>query len=283
MKKLTTLVSVLALSASVAAPFAAFADTVNVSADVSGGHAKTGLGTKLEMHMTPKTDDSQKPDRMGKGQDRGDAMIEARLSSLGALKARISGAKRLSDSDKAALEASIDTTIADLTALKAQIASDTSTTTLKGDVESIKKTYRVYALVMPRAAIEAAADRIDTITAEMDTFGTKLQARISDMKSQGLDTTAAESAYADYTAKVSLAKTDAQAAVTAVASLSSDQGDQATFTANVAALKSARDQIKAAEAALKAARADAATIMGTVKGHGKDKTEVTASSTTTVQ
>ena len=107
--------------------------------------------------------------------------------------------------------------------LQAQIAADeNSSTSLKADVQSITRSYRIYMSVVPQADIEAAADRAMTIDANLVTIGTKLQARVSALGSSAPATVI--SAMADYNAKVADANTQAQTAVSEVSGLTPDQG-----------------------------------------------------------
>lgn len=208
----------------------------------------------------------------GKGVDpakiqvKGAEKIDERIARMKAQIARVNDMERLSDEQKAAITADLTAQIAALTELKGKIANETSTTTLKELTQSITKSYRVYAVTMPKAAITAAADRIMTVVGQMESFSTKLSARIDAAKAAGTDVAAAETAYADFTAKVADAKLQAQAAANLVAGLQADNGDTAVQASNAETLKSAKAKIDAAQADLKAARADIGTILKAVKG-----------------
>lgn len=299
----TTAVAALML----AAPFAAFADDANVStsADVNvmnalqshikvqgGGHATIGNvhyyqdGNEISsttfrgedrphMASTTRKDDAPK----GNGamvRDHGEASIDARIANLTKLVARLDEAKRLTTDAKTSLTAMLNSQIDALKALKVKIETE-GTTTLKDDVHSVTTDFRIYALVMPKAAITAAADRIMTITGQMETLADKIKARIDAASSAGTDVTTSQTAYADFTAKIADAKVQAQAAVSLVANLSVDEGDKTKLEANTAALKSAKAKIDAAQADLKAARADIGTILKNIKGKGEVKAEASAS------
>ena len=145
------------------------------------------------------------------------------------------------------------------------------------DLKTIAPDYRTYLLTLPRTAVVAAADRALTIASEMDTIGAKLQARITAAQNAGANVSSAQSAYADYQAKVADAKVQAQAALDLVLNLQPDQGNATVRASNTAALKSARTKLQAATADLKAARKDMQAITQVVKGKG-----VNAAASTTV-
>lgn len=238
-----------------------------------GNGEHNASSTKPEMHRGM---GSTTP-TMGNGmQMRGEAEIDARIGSLTKMITRLGDAARLSPEAKASITAELNAQITALTNLRDQIATAT-TTTLKGDVQSVTKDFRIYALVMPKAAINAAADRIMTIAAQMETLSGKITTRISAAQAAGTDVTAATAAHSDFDLKVADAKTQAQAAVSEVANLSVDAGATTTLAANTAALKDAKAKIDAAQADLKAARKDVETILKSIKGKGEVQATTTAS------
>jgi hypothetical protein len=209
---------------------------------------------------------------------RAPADIDRRIASLTKLETRINAMVRVSDATKASLKATIDAQIKVLTDLKAKIAADTDEATLKADMQSITKAYRIYMLVMPQGTILAAADRVSTTVDLMTTLDTKLDARISDAATAGKDVSALTSASIDLKAKLEIAKTDAASAVTLSASLKPDNGDATIMASNKKAMEDARAKIKSAQDALKAARKDAETIVKglrdfNIKVEGSLKTE----------
>lgn len=192
------------------------------------------------------------------------AEITSRVTHLQAQIERINKMERLSADQKASIVVELNAQIASLTTLKAKIAADTDLATLREDMKSITKAYRVYAVTMPKAAIIAAADRIMTVSAQMDTISIKLSERVAAATS-----TIATTALADFKIKVADAKVQAQAAVSLVSALVADNGDAAIAASNQAALKSAKAKIDAGQADLKAARKDMETIMKAVRGKGE--------------
>lgn len=224
---------------------------------------------KLEHASTTQLKREQKTeDRLESGKERGDNGIERRLKSLDELSKRISEMKYLSADQKADILAAITAQRNELTTLQVKIASDTSTTTLKADLESVSKAHRTYRLVIPTTAITAAAGRVTTIVTQMEVFGTKIEARIAAIKADGQDASKAEAAYADFKAKIADAKAQADAAASLVANLTPDNGDETVAATNNTALKSAKAKIETAQADLKAARKDIGVILQGVKGLG---------------
>lgn len=235
--------------------FAQVGATVNVNAS-----ANITTGSSTKPHGTRETPEQ----RMQGMQDRGGKEIDARITSLNNLLTRIQAMKNVSDAQKASFAASIQAEITTLTNLKIQIGGDTSTTTLKSDVQSITKAYRIYALVMPQTAIAAAADRVGTIAGMLTTVSGKLQSRLA------ADATLSANAslqadLTDMNAKIADANVQAQAAVSEVASLKPDNGDKTIMASNTAALKDARTKLQAATKDLQAARKDAQTIIQALK------------------
>ncbi|MDB5189996.1 MAG: hypothetical protein JWN49_322 [Parcubacteria group bacterium] len=198
---------------------------------------------------------------------RADASIDARMNALQKLSDRIDGAKRLSDGMKTSLSATLAAQIQELTDLKAKIGNDTSTSSMRDDAGKIRPEFRTYALVLPKTAITAGSDRVLTIATQMDIIGAKLNTRINEAAaSSTVNVSAAQTAYADYIAKVADAKVQANAAAALVVNLAPDNGDKTIFASNSAALKSAAAKLKVAQQDLKAARADIGTILKVIKG-----------------
>lgn len=196
---------------------------------------------------------------------RSDTAITQRINSLNALVSRVNAMKKLSDTEKSSLATSLQNEASQLATLKTTIDADTVASTLKTDMQSITKSYRIYMLVMPQATIAAASDRVLTIVDTMNAVVTKLQTRISQLPS-GTDLTSIQSAMSDIAAKLSDATTQANAAVSEISSLVPDQGNTAAAAANTAALKDARSKIRVATSDLVAARKDMGTIVQDIKG-----------------
>ncbi len=202
--------------------------------------------------------------------ERANAAIEKRVNDLTTLIQRIAGMKHVSDATKATITTALQADITALNNLKTKIASD-SATELRTDLKSITGSYRVYALVMPETRILVAADKAVSIADMMIAMNVKLQTRVTAAATAGKDMSAITAAQTDLTAKLADAKTQAQNAISMVAGLTPDNGDQTKLHANEAALKTARTDIQAAQKDLEAARADLHTIIKALKEFGMNK------------
>ncbi|KND49237.1 MAG: hypothetical protein AB203_02475 [Parcubacteria bacterium C7867-008] len=202
-----------------------------------------------------------------------DTGVDMRIQKLNDVLIRLDKTERLSDSARASIKASVTGQIQSLKDVKVKIQAN-STSTVKDKMNTTNHPFRAAALVLPKAAITAAADRIMTIAGQMEAFSAKIDARITAASTAGTDVTAARAALTDFNAKVADAKVQAQAAITLIATVSADkEADETTFKANVAALKEARTKIDAAQADLKAAREDIGKILKSIKGKGEVKAE----------
>ena len=290
---LTTSALTLALLISGAAP--ALADesvqtntdgtvTVTASAEVKDDHGDFpgarflgGLRTRLNgddqgEHVNASSSDERKANReenrIQKGQEKGTSAIDKRIESLVNLKNRLATIKLLDATALATISANLDAEIAKLQALKVQIQSDTSTSTLKDDVKTITQGLRIFAVVEPKARIAASASRINAVVTQMTALSAKLQTRIDAAKTAGTDTTAAVAALADLQVKIADAKVQADAAVALTANLAPDNGDANVRASNLQALKDAKAKLVLAQKDLADARHDAGAIRGDVKGSG---------------
>ena len=126
--------------------------------------------------------------------------IANRIKALNALETRVNAMQRLSSSEKASLSSQIQAQITAMTDLQSQIAtdqSDNNTSSLKTDIQSIAKSYRIYMLIIPQGALAAAADRVLAIANAMTTLSATLQTRITQAQSAGADMSSSISALAD--------------------------------------------------------------------------------------
>lgn len=233
----------------------------------------TGINTPAAAptaDATPKIDKTAKTDeaKIADFIKRADQEITRRITALNSLSTRVSAMVKISDAQKTNLNAMIQDQITTLGTLKTKIDADTDLATVRTDVQSITKSYRIFMLVVPRGFITAAADRIITITDQMTTLNTKLQTRIGDAKSAGKDTSAIDKLITDYTTKIGDAKTQAQSALSGISGLAPDNGDKTLMASNTAALKDAKTKIEAAQKDVLAAQKDAKTIAKDLKALG---------------
>lgn len=290
-KTLITGITAVALSA---APAFAFAQGVgvsvgvqaNASTSVSGSQGSVQGGGSLQLDSSASaTGQAMRAqalaDRLAKAKDRADQEIDRRIANLTAFEARLSAMKNVSASGQASLQTALQAQINALTTLKATIGTDSATTTLRADIQSIAIGYRIYALVLPQSAILASADRVNTVATQMQQLSAKLSTRIAAVPA-GTDVSVAQTALADFNAKIADASVQANAAVTEVASLKPDNGDKTIFATNTQALKDARAKIQAGQKDLQTARQDVTAIIKVIRDtHASVHAGVSASTTVT--
>ena len=202
-----------------------------------------------------------------------DAKINARIQALSDLETRLGQMQKVSDSERASLDATLQSSISDMTSLKVKIDADTDATDLKTDIQSITKGYRIYLLVLPQGRIIAAADRVITISGLFSSLSAKLQIRITAYGQTGADTTALNNSLADINLKTGDANAQANAAIEEVANLQPDNGSASVYASNQVALKDAKNKIKLAISDLNAARQDVGSIVKVLNPNNDSSTK----------
>ncbi|MDE2312063.1 MAG: hypothetical protein KGJ93_03195 [Patescibacteria group bacterium] len=192
---------------------------------------------------------------------RANTQIQARITKLDAVQVRINQMSRVSTEQKTMLNAAIQAAISDMTNLQAKINADTDNATLKADIQSITKSYRIYVLVLPQANIMAAADRTLNVSGLLNDLSAKLQTRIAAAQTAGQSTASLSASLSEMNAKTADAQVQANAAISEVANLKPDNGDKTVFQSNLSTLKDARAKIRTAMQDLVAARQDAGTVV----------------------
>lgn len=191
---------------------------------------------------------------------RADNELTRRITSLTRLITTIGAMKRLTSDQKATLTSQMQTEITNLNTLKTKIDGDTDIATLRTDVQSIVKSYRVYALFLPQIQIIAYADRLMGVVDDMNVLVSKLQTRVDGVKSSGKDTSSMQSLLDDMKAKLTDADTQAQNAINAVLPLTPDG-----YPGNKTTLQSARSMLQAARTDMKTATKDAQQVRQSLK------------------
>jgi len=242
-----------------------------VSLSLVGGIVFTAFADEPSTTATSTSATAIREALVTRAKSRGDDEITRRLNSLNAQSARMQAMKRLSLDEKTSMASAIQAQIDELMTLKGKIDSDSDGPTLKDDIQSITKSYRVFALLIPQNAILAAVDRIETMVNTANTLGAKIEARINAAQESGRDVSAAETAYADFQTKIADADVQAKAAASEVSSLQPDNGDTTVRDANTAALKDARSKIEAARKDLVGAREDVRAIVKELAKFGGDR------------
>jgi hypothetical protein len=211
-----------------------------------------------------------------------DSEIDQRVQDLNDMILRIEVLKKISVAGQNGLTAIVQNEINSLTALKTQIDSETNAAAAKIDYQSITKSYRIYALVLPQTRIIAASDRILTITDSMNIISNKVKARIAGMT--GTNSTTLNNELSDATDKIADAVKQSEAASNGVMGLQPDQGNTTKMQVNTNALKTARSQLQTASDDLVAARKDMGDIVAYLNESsvGTAKTNVASAPSTHV-
>lgn len=274
-------IAVLATLSLVLGAFQVFAEgiggSVGATLRTAGLSASTTVRARVEARRIEKFGELE-----NRAKDRAHQEIDRRAKGLNKLLDRIDEMKRVSSSTRDLLRTTVETEISSLSSLKTKIDSDDSTTTLRTDIRSITKSYRIFALVIPQGAILAMADRIHTIADTMTTVSGKLQVRITEAQGASHDVTVLTTALTDLNAKIADAKVQADVAVSLTSPLKPDNGDNTVFQANKKVLQDARTKLRAASVDLKAAREDIKIITKGLRAFVKaEATATTTASTTT--
>lgn len=138
---------------------------------------------------------------------RADTLIATRLASLQRLLTRIQNDKKLTTADKASLTSDVQSAISGLTALKTKIDADTDLATARADAKSIITSYRVYAIFEPKIRLLVTINNLQTTSTNMAMLATKIQGLLDTLKSQGKDTTNAQTALTDVTTQLTAINT----------------------------------------------------------------------------
>lgn len=242
--------------------------TSSVSASTSASSATSSKAGRLRLELEAKASAQKRDieDKMFEAKKRAGQELDRRVASLNKLIGRLNEAKRVSAGVKTELSGDITELINSLTALNTKIQSNTSTSTLKADIQSITGSYRVYLLVIPKGHLLAAADRIKVTADLMATTSVKLKTAIATAKSGGKDVASLETLLADANAKIADSKVQADAAIALLTPLKPDEKNNVVFEANKKALMDARAKIKAGSDDLKTARDAMHKIYSSLKG-----------------
>jgi hypothetical protein len=214
-------------------------------------------------------------------QERADKEIDRRTDALNKLQEKIQGMKKVSTASKATFTTTVQGQINLLENLKVKIEAAADAATLKTDVQSITKAYRIYALILPQMEITAAADRLASTSDALSAYVAKLQTRIMTAQTAGKSVASLQTLIDEMNTKIADAKARAASALSGIAGLKPDNGDKTVMASNTTALKAARDNIKAGTQALKDANKAGLKIRDSLKDLTKPTATSTATSTAT--
>lgn len=199
--------------------------------------------------------------------------IDNRLTSLSRLVTKINTLGKLTTGQKAALTASLQTEITNLTNLKAKVQADTDIETLRADAKAIVSSYRVYALYIPQIHTLTAASALLTSTQKLTDAYTELQKRVSNAKAAGVDTTVMTQELVAMQAKITDATTQTNSAIDLVTPLT-----PAGYPGNLALLRTAREKLSVARKDVVDASGNARKVLSLLR---QTKTTATPAMSTT--
>lgn len=197
---------------------------------------------------------------------RADKEIERRITSMNSLITKLNAMKKITSSDKSTLTSQIQDQITSLTNLKVKIDADTDLATLRTDVQSIVKAYRIFVVFRPKINIMAAADRGLILIDEMSQIATKFQTILTQMQGNGKDVSSLITTLTAVQTKLDDAKTQFNAALTELAGITPDG-----YPGNKTQLKDAHSKVQAGVAKLVSVRQDFQTIRQGIKSLGDIK------------
>lgn len=193
--------------------------------------------------------------------------IEKRLNNLGMLDERLKNLVRVKG---IGMGEDVTAYRQKLESLREEFKNGSSTPA----IGEFLKAARGFALVVPKAAVVAAADRALAIAVQMDAFSDKLSVRIDAAEAAGVDVSEMETSLEAFDTAVSSAKASAQAALNVLESVTEKTDDEQSFADSKEALKTARDHIKAAHTSIQEARSAAHDIATALRAnHPKTEAE----------
>lgn len=255
--------------------FANDAYAVNTKSKVSGSVASSTIASST-IKRAVKLDQTT-----ARLQTRADKEIDRRITGLNKLQEKIQGMKKVSDTEKAGFATTIQGQINLLNNLKVKINADIDAATIKTDVQSITKAYRIYALILPQVEIFAAADRLATTVDLLLDYADKLQTRITAAQDAGKDVSALQSLLADMKNKIAEASVKSASATIGIVGLKPDNGDKTVMESNLKALKTAKNDIKVGTQDIKDANKLGLKIRTGLKA--SEKPTATSTATTTLE
>lgn len=208
---------------------------------------------KLQQKLDQRT---SKLETQGNLKERAIKETNRRIASLNGLIEKINRFKKLSSDQKSTLVSQIQAEITSLTTLKTKIEADTDNVTLKTDIQSITKGFRIYAFFVPKIHILVAADKLDSTADKMSSLAGKLETRIGEAKAKGEDTASLSSLLVDMKAKIADARAQAKSARDLVIPLT-----PSGYPGNKTTIQSARTKLVAGHRDLQLARQDAGRII----------------------
>lgn len=213
---------------------------------------------------------------MGTLQERARREIKRRVNALNKILERITKIKKLSDTQKTALDTQIQGEIQKLTDLDTKIAGETDPAVIKTDAQSIIKSYRIYAFFIPKIHILGASDAMQNATVKLDEISVRLETKITEAEGAGKDVNDLRILLSDMKEKTASASSQAKKADDLVLPLTPDG-----YPDNKTTLKEARDLLVLGHKDIQDARQNAVKIITSLKEVGISPSSASNSSNST--
>lgn len=191
--------------------------------------------------------------RLEKLQEYGQNAITERIKVLQNITAQVEANKRLTETDKAGIKASVTAEITKIQGLKAEIAETTDLGTLKDLVKKIHSDYKIYAVIKPKQIAIMATARVQGATNRLKNLQVKMENLIVKANEKDVDITTMQAKIDDYKAKISEAQVYIDQAKASFMAMSvTDAGKAKTqLEDGKALLNKAQESLKAAALDLK--------------------------------
>ncbi len=189
MTRLTGLLAGLAVAASLALPALASPARPQAIGDLSGAPAATDTGI---VRCSAAWQKAKADPTVANFQAVGFCEIDRRLVTIDRLSGLVTEAGVLTDDHKTALMTILRSDKTGLTALRAQIGTDTTVAALRTDIRKIYTDFRIYVLVARQVRLVRADDRVGAAAGRLDDATARLTDAIARAKAKGKDVTVAQ-------------------------------------------------------------------------------------------
>jgi len=161
---------------------------------------------------------------------RSDSLIANRITSLNSELTRVQNDTKMNITEKSTLTNQISTMITGLTTLKTKIDADTTAEAAFADAKQIFSNYRVYAVAEPKTRITVVINNLETLTAQLQSVIPQFQKLLTNLQSQGKDTSEIAPLITDINTQLATATTSLSTDSATVQSVSTNaQNPDATF------------------------------------------------------
>jgi hypothetical protein len=192
----------------------------------------------------------------------GTCEIDRRLATITRLHGVVDQAGAFTADHRATLGLILSNDATGLTALKAQLAADTTAAAAAADIRKIFTDYRIYALVTRQVVLVHAEDRVGVATDRLNQAADQLAAAIAQAEANGQDVTAAQAHLDAMNAAIVAAQNEVAGDADSVLAQT-----PATWNAGTAkpVLDAARASISAARTDLRTSLSEARAVMAALR------------------